>query len=163
MRSIFLIFAMILFAATVAIARDNTLPPAENSDPHIVEKVIDSIETGGTVPTVDNSHRQAMHDELLASREQIYNQVMALSARITASNSSEERMELQRQVIQLKDSGTLQSMSIQLKYARLGGFAELEEQLETNIELFQARRDAPRRVIGNSGKRSNSARGGQTR
>ncbi len=163
MRSTLLIIALTLFAAMAAIAQENAQPTAKISETHAVSKVIDSTEIQTAPSTVDNSRRKAMHEELRAAREQLYNQVMNLGAQITQNISSEERMDLQRQVMRLKSDETLQSMNIQLKYARLGGYTELAEQLVANIELFQTRRDAPTSPIKTISTRPTPARRGEVR
>ncbi len=163
MRSSFLIIALTLFAATTALAQDNPQPTIKISE---TQSVSGSLEADGSQlssSNVDNSRRLAMHEELRTAREQVKTQVLNLSAQITSNTSSDERMNLQRQVMRLKSDSTLQSMNIQLKYARLGDFTEQTEQLEADIEMFETRRDAPRSSVNSTSNRQNSARGGEVR
>lgn len=163
MRSTLLIIALTLVTATTAMGQDNPQPKTKINEPHHVSKVLDSTEIQSATNTADKIRRLAMHDELRSAREQVYDQVMDLGVQITQSASPEERMELQRQVMRLKSDATLQSMTIQLKYARLGEFTELAEQLETNIELFQTRRGAPRGAINTTSTRPVHDRRGEVR
>jgi hypothetical protein len=107
--------------------------------------------------------RPAMLEELRVAREQAMLRVTELTASLAATSSPEQRLALQRQISAAKSAGLLQSMTIQLDYARRGGQQELAQRLEADIAQFETLRDAPRAPINTDSVRDRQASGGAAR
>lgn len=107
--------------------------------------------------------RPAMLEELRVAREQEMLRVGELTASLAATSSPEQRLELQRQISTAKSDGILQTMTIQLDYARRAGQQDLAQKLAADIEQFEALRDAPRAPINTDSVRDRQASGGAAR
>ncbi len=171
MRTKSLILALVLFAFGFGYAADPVPPTSQFPDQtaqsgEIAENPgavrIDSLPVDAD-KSINSGLRPAMMDELREMREEEQLSVIDLTNELMQTVSQEERMELQKRISEIKSDATLQSMAIQLKYARLGGFDEQIQRLEVDIELFVARRDAPPAPINTSSARDLKSRGGQSR
>ncbi len=179
MRSIHFIIVLALFLTQPALAQEKTPPLPKLSDqsatttvktPSVPAKAqtddgsqIIDLSSDQIINSMDNSLRPAMLEELQVAREQNSMQVQQLSEELGQNTSDSQRMDIQRQVSDLKSDMTLQSLTIQLKYARLGGFNEQADELVTIIEEFETRRDTPRSPINTQTTRDASGRGGAVR
>ena len=179
MRSIHFIIVLALFLTQPALAQEKTppLPKLNDQSATTTVKVPSApakaqTENGSQMidpssnqifNSTDNSLRPAMLEELQVARDQNSMQVQQLSEQLGQNTSDSQRMDIQRQISDLKSGMTLKSLTIQLKYARLGGFNEQAEELVTIIEEFETRRDTPRSPINTQTTRDASGRGGEVR
>lgn len=175
MRPMLLIALFALLTASVAVAedRDPPRPPAvdQPSPPAEARTTVeldettatDTIDPEATAAMPDPGQRPAMMAELRTIREDERDAVNELVAEL-ASASPTARLELQREIAAVKADATLASLNIQQQYAEAGGHTELARRLSAEIELFEARREAPRgAIVTDSARDRSAARGGESR
>ncbi len=103
-----------------------------------------------------------MMADLRVLREEESAQVAELVADLEGA-TADEHIELQRRIQEIKGDAIQQSMTIQLDYARLGGHDDLAQRLESDIEQYELRRNAPRGTISTDTVRERPAPGGESR
>lgn len=172
MRSKLLIIALALLVAGFATAQERitTPPPVDPAQtPAPAAKMSDDaaattieILPADAAAATSNTLRPAMIEELRLVREQETAAVAELVADL-AGASSDERVELQKRIGEIKSGAMLQSLTIQMEYATLGGHEELAQRLETDIEQFEARLATPRGTINTDTVRERPASGGASR
>lgn len=176
MRPIFLTTALALLVAGAALAADPTPPRAPDKPiPAAEDRVTETPELGpesaakampqedrpaAAQQTAGTDLRPAMLEELRIAREQEMRRVAELATALTSASSPDRLLELQRQISAAKSDAVLQTMSIQLDYARRGGQQELAQRLEADIAQFENLRDAPRAPINTDSVRDRQASGG---
>jgi hypothetical protein len=149
-------------------APDTPIPAAEDQPAAFAPEGAGAIIQLESVPAdADKSAaealRPAMLEDLRVAREQETRRVAELTASLATASSPEQQLELQRQISEAKSDGMLQTMTIQLDYARRGGQAELAQRLEADIEQFETLRNAPRAPINTDSVRDRQASGGAAR
>ncbi len=179
MRPMLLTTALSLFVAGAALAADPTPPRAPDKPvPAAEDQAVETAEFGAqsaaqaispeNLPVdADKSAatdlRPAMLEELRIAREEEVRRVAELTTSLASASSSDQQLELQRQISAAKSDAFLQTMTIQLDYARRAGQQELAQRLEADIEQFETLRDAPRAPISTETVRDSQASGGAAR
>ena len=138
MRTLTMLFALILLAGT-AVAQDEPIPSKEldtESATIEIEKTPAEIEADATARAAALELRRQLNAELAANVELRNQKIDALVAKLDQAATSDQRHELQRQISDLKRQGHRDLLTIQLKYAELGGHTEQAENLRERVTRF---------------------------
>jgi hypothetical protein len=171
--------ALALFVAGAALAADPTPPrapdkPIPAAEDQVREAAAFGPQSAAQAIPLENlpadadksaatDLRPAMLEELRIAREEEVRRVTELTTSLASASSPDRQFELQRQISAAKSDAHLQTMTIQLDYARRGGQQELAQRLEADIAQFETLRDAPRAPISTETVRDSQVSGGAAR
>ncbi len=174
MRQMLMTIAIALLIAGTAFAQERAITPppvvdeatapakAAEFDENSATTTIEALPADADKAAAASNLRPAMLEELRVVREQETTQVAELVAELENASSSQQ-FELQQRISEIKADAIQQSLTIQLEYAQLGGHADLAQRLETDLEQFEAQRNAPRGVINTTTVRDRQVPGGESR